>query len=93
MDHRRHGKRVLPADESWHNMEEQQDEEDIQIFPDYSPRSQHDMSAIVSALSQVIGTAADGGGGGGGYGDDSNGISFSTSGNSYQPPHSQEQGV
>ncbi|KAJ0954685.1 putative transcription factor AP2-EREBP family [Helianthus annuus] len=77
MDHRRHGKRVLPADESWEIMEEQQDEEDIQVFPDYSPRSQHDMSAIVSALSQVIGTAAEGGGGG--YGDDSNSISFSTS--------------
>ena len=45
---RRHGKRPLPLDESEEKKEEQ-------IFPIYSARSQQDMSAMVSALSQVIG--------------------------------------
>ncbi|CAK9186893.1 unnamed protein product [Ilex paraguariensis] len=45
---RRHGKRPFPLDESEEKKEEQ-------IFPIYSARSQQDMSAMVSALSQVIG--------------------------------------
>ncbi|KAL4584677.1 hypothetical protein LXL04_009285 [Taraxacum kok-saghyz] len=46
MHHRRHGKRTLVADEK----------EDDDIFPVYSHQSQEDMTAIVSALSQVIGS-------------------------------------
>lgn len=30
-------------------------EEDVNLFPDYSARSRHDMQVMVSALSQVIG--------------------------------------
>lgn len=47
MHQRRHGKRSLGAEEK---------EEDDDIFPVYSHQSQEDMSAIVSALSQVIGS-------------------------------------
>ncbi|KAJ9567897.1 hypothetical protein OSB04_003863 [Centaurea solstitialis] len=71
VDHRRHGKRALPADESSedihqqlvfdhhdhnhnHNHNDDEDDDDVDVV--YSPRSQQDMSAIVSALSQVIGT-------------------------------------
>lgn len=43
----RHGKRPLPSNESA--------DEDEDPFPNYSAQSQHDMSAIVSALSQVMG--------------------------------------
>ncbi|KAK3042483.1 hypothetical protein RJ639_000207, partial [Escallonia herrerae] len=51
---RRHGKRPLPPHES----EEKAEEEEIElIFPVYSARSQQDMSAMVSALSQVIGSS------------------------------------
>lgn len=64
MDHQRHGKRALPADESEDNPEEYEQDEEPDIFPVYSPRSQQDMSAIVSALSQVIGTTTTTGGGG-----------------------------
>ncbi|XP_034672620.1 ethylene-responsive transcription factor ERF114, partial [Vitis riparia] len=46
---RRHGKRPLPSDEA----EEKEDQD--HIFPVYSARSQQDMSAMVSALTQVIG--------------------------------------
>lgn len=45
---RRDGKRPLPSDES-------KEKEGDQIFPVYSARSQQDMSAMVSALTQVIG--------------------------------------
>lgn len=45
---RRDGKRSLPSEEA-------QKEEDYNLFPIYSERSQHDMSAMVSALTQVIG--------------------------------------
>ncbi|CAK9177502.1 unnamed protein product [Ilex paraguariensis] len=45
---RRHGKRPLPSNESEEKKEEP-------IFPVYSARSQQDLSAVVSALSQVIG--------------------------------------
>lgn len=44
---RKHGKRPLPPNE-----EEEKAEEDE--FPVYSARSQQDMSAMISALSQVI---------------------------------------
>ncbi|KAL2478960.1 ethylene-responsive transcription factor ERF [Forsythia ovata] len=44
----RHGKRHLPSNESA--------EEEDDPFPIYSTRSQHEMSAIVSALSQVMGS-------------------------------------
>ncbi|KAL8215847.1 hypothetical protein R6Q57_022684 [Mikania cordata] len=70
VDHRRHGKRALPADEPDEDNPQEylQDHEQQHMFPVYSPRSQQDMSEIVSALSQVIGTtytaaAAAGGGG------------------------------
>ncbi|XP_076948278.1 ethylene-responsive transcription factor ERF114-like [Bidens hawaiensis] len=61
MDHRRHGKRpALPANESKDEHQEAVGEEEVEIFPLYnSPRSEQDMSAIVSALSQVIGTTDD----------------------------------
>ncbi|XP_076919299.1 ethylene-responsive transcription factor ERF114-like [Bidens hawaiensis] len=55
------------------------------MFPVYSPRSQQDMSAIVSALSQVIGTTTATAGGGGG-----SDIAYSTSTTPNQPPQSQE---
>lgn len=45
---RRDGKRPIPSDES-------KEKEGDQIFPIYSARSQQDMSAMVSALTQVIG--------------------------------------
>ncbi|XP_076960913.1 ethylene-responsive transcription factor ERF114-like [Bidens hawaiensis] len=45
MFRRRHGKRATRAEE----------EEEDDTFPVYSPQSQDDMTAIVSALSQVIG--------------------------------------
>lgn len=84
MDHRRHGKRALPAEESEVNPEYQDNiDQDQHIFPLYSPRSEQDMSAIVSALSQVIGTttstAVDGG----------SDIPFSTSATPNQPSHNQ----
>lgn len=44
---RGNGKRPLPSDES-------KEKEDDHIFPVFSARSQEDMSAMVSALSQVI---------------------------------------
>ncbi|KAI3766094.1 hypothetical protein L2E82_16144 [Cichorium intybus] len=46
MQHRRHGKRSFGAEE----------EEDDDVFPVYSHQSQEDMTAIVSALSQVMGS-------------------------------------
>ena len=49
MDRKKHGKRALPCDES-------KEKEEEQIFPVYSARSQQDMNAMVSALSQVIGS-------------------------------------
>lgn len=52
---RRHGKRPLPSHES-EEKEEQQQQNQHQLFPFYSARSQHDMTAMVSALSQVIGS-------------------------------------
>lgn len=51
MDHRRHGKRALGSEEKDDDHEFERDS----IFPVYSARSQEDMSAMVSALSQVIG--------------------------------------
>lgn len=90
MDHRRHGKRALPADSSEDNPHEYRqdyEEEEHQMFPAYSPRSQQDMSAIVSALSQVIGTTTATSGGGGG-----SDIAYSTSTTPNQPPQSQELG-
>lgn len=62
---RRHGKRPLPFDESEEKSEQQQSSDDLQyndnnmFFPVYSARSQQDMSAMVSALSQVIGNTSD----------------------------------
>lgn len=53
MDHRRHGKRALVPERS-------EDQDDDSIFPVYSARSQEDMSAMVSALSQVIGASSAG---------------------------------
>lgn len=53
MDHRRHGKRALVPESS-------EDQDDDSIFPVYSARSQEDMSAMVSALSQVIGASSAG---------------------------------
>lgn len=51
VDHRKHGKRPFPGDES-----EAKEEADRQIFePFSSARSQQEMSAMVSALAQVIG--------------------------------------
>lgn len=46
---RRHGKRPFSSNES-----EEKEDIDESIFPIYSARSQHDMSAMVSVLSQVI---------------------------------------
>lgn len=51
--HRRHGKRGLASNES----EEKDEEYNTNIFPVYSARSQQDMSAMVSVLSQVIGSS------------------------------------
>ncbi|KAI3777704.1 hypothetical protein L1987_47506 [Smallanthus sonchifolius] len=70
MFRRRHGKRTTRG-------EEEEEEEDV--FPVYSPQSQEDMTAIVSALSQVIG------------GDDTttnshDEMSYSTSATQNQPP-------
>ena len=48
MDPIRHGKRPLPSDEP------EKKEEEENIFSCYSARSQHDMTAMVSALTQVI---------------------------------------
>ncbi|KAL8256413.1 hypothetical protein R6Q59_031480 [Mikania micrantha] len=92
VDHRRYGKRALPVDEPEGKPpeDEHQEVDELQIFPVYSPRSQQDMSAIVSALSQVIGTTtsiADGGSGG-----RSGDIPFSASASPYRPLHNQEQG-
>lgn len=59
MDHRRHGKRALVPERS----EDQDDDHELErdsIFPVYSARSQEDMSAMVSALSQVIGASSAG---------------------------------
>lgn len=50
-----HGKRPFPSDDQSEEKEDQQDP----IFPIYSARSQQDISAIVSALSRVIGNNAD----------------------------------
>ncbi|KAF5743646.1 ethylene-responsive transcription factor [Tripterygium wilfordii] len=47
---RRYGKRPLPSDES-------EEKEEDHIFPVYSARSQQDMTAMVSALAQVIGSS------------------------------------
>lgn len=44
---RKHGKRSLPLEE--------EEEKEEKPFPIYSNRSQQDMSAVVSALIQVIG--------------------------------------
>ncbi|KAL1814540.1 hypothetical protein ACET3Z_017114 [Daucus carota] len=59
MDHRRHGKRALVRDGSEEKDEDHESERDS-IFPVYSARSQEDMSAMVSALSQVIGASSGG---------------------------------
>ncbi|KAI3686334.1 hypothetical protein L1987_80008 [Smallanthus sonchifolius] len=86
VDHRRHGKRALPADDkSEEGPLDQYQQDDDQELPLYSPRSQQDMSAIVSALSQVIGTptaTADAGGG--------SDTPYSISATPNQPPHSEE---
>lgn len=47
---RNHGKRTVPSEET-------QEKEDDHFFPIYSHRSQQDMSAMVSALAQVIGAS------------------------------------
>ncbi|KAD2806122.1 hypothetical protein R6Q59_028885 [Mikania micrantha] len=49
MYHRRNGKRTVRGEE----------EDDDDVFPAYSPQSQEDMTAIVSALSRVIGGDGD----------------------------------
>ncbi|KAL7191610.1 hypothetical protein ACSBR2_023648 [Camellia fascicularis] len=49
----RQGKRPIPSDES-EKKEEEEGEEEEHIFPSFSARSQHDMTAMVSALTQVI---------------------------------------
>ncbi|KAI3673651.1 hypothetical protein L6452_39775 [Arctium lappa] len=78
VDHRRHGKRALPADdESPHQQTlDYDDVDDEEQEPVYSPQSQQDMSAIVSALSQVIGTTTT--------------TPFSTSATPNPPPHVQD---
>ena len=50
---RKHGKRPLPPNES--EKKEEEVEYHRNIFPVYSSRSQQDDSAMVSALTQVIG--------------------------------------
>ncbi|KAA8542049.1 hypothetical protein F0562_023201 [Nyssa sinensis] len=45
-----HGKRALPSDES-------KEQEEEPIFPVYSARSQQDLSAMVSVLTQVLGNS------------------------------------
>ncbi|KAL7222496.1 hypothetical protein ACSBR1_024230 [Camellia fascicularis] len=51
----RHRKRPIPSDESEKKEEEEEGgEEEEQIFPIFPVRSQHDMTAMVSALTQVI---------------------------------------
>ncbi|XP_052728894.1 ethylene-responsive transcription factor ERF115-like [Vigna angularis] len=47
---RKHGKRPLPLEE-----EEEEEEEEEKAFPFYFSRSKQDVSAVVSALVQVIG--------------------------------------
>lgn len=54
MDRRADGKRPFPSDH--HDSEEKEAAEDHLLFPVYSARSQQDMSAIVSALSRVMGS-------------------------------------
>lgn len=51
MDHRRHGKRPLPLEASPEEKEKEQDNN----FPSWTTH-ESDMSAMVSALTQVIGT-------------------------------------
>lgn len=51
MDHRRHGKRPLPLEASPEEKEKEQDNN----FPAWTTH-ESDMSAMVSALTQVIGT-------------------------------------
>ncbi|GMQ09496.1 hypothetical protein CsSME_00052855 [Camellia sinensis var. sinensis] len=55
----RHGKRPLPSNESEKKAKEEdaeyEEDEDGHIFPIYSARSQHDLTTMVSALTQVIG--------------------------------------
>lgn len=51
MDHRRHGKRPLPLEASPEEKEKEQDNN----FPSWATH-ESDMSAMVSALTQVIGT-------------------------------------
>lgn len=38
--------------------DEEEDDDQMNVFPVYSARSQQDMSAMVSALSQVIGSSS-----------------------------------
>lgn len=47
-----YGKRPYGGDES---VEREEAEEDENLFPVFSARSQHDMRVMVSALTQVIG--------------------------------------
>ncbi|GER39152.1 ethylene-responsive transcription factor ERF114, partial [Striga asiatica] len=58
----RRGKRPLLPDESevhHHHPHHVNDDDDEPLFPIYSERSQQDMSAIVTALSQVLGHTPD----------------------------------
>ncbi|KAK1407136.1 hypothetical protein QVD17_38747 [Tagetes erecta] len=81
---------IIPQDhhqyypQAGYNYNDQQDHDDqhqeANSFPIVSPRSQQDMSAIVSALSQVIGTTTV-----------SPDIPFTTSANPNQPSQTQHQ--
>lgn len=53
---RRHGKRPFSSHESGEKEDQQQHHSHHHIFPFYSARSQHDTTAMVSALSHVIGS-------------------------------------
>ncbi|CAA0816495.1 Ethylene-responsive transcription factor ERF114 [Striga hermonthica] len=59
--HSRRGKRPLLSDESevHHHRHVNDDDVDEPLFPIYSERSQQDMSAMVTALSQVLGYTPD----------------------------------
>lgn len=55
----RNGKRPFSSDEPKAKEEDSDFNEDESEFPVYSARSQHDMSAIVSVLSQVLGSTGE----------------------------------
>ncbi|CAN8251949.1 unnamed protein product [Cochlearia groenlandica] len=78
MDPRIYGKSPYGGDEY--------QEEDENLFPDYSARSQHDMSVMVSALTQVIGNQSNTN-----YADDNMSSSIDNHSSVYDPQEPTQQ--